>query len=505
MRENTRGRKLATAALLITAANFLGKLLGFLRDILISNYYGATAQTDAFFLAISIPTILIGIFTSSADSVIVPQYSQISKGDGSRREADRYFSNIITILTTVATCVAVFTLLMPQGILFLFAPTFHGEQLSMACTYLRLFSFAGLFHIWYCFFCAYLLCYERTGPRTVLSFTTNLGVVLALVCIHDTKMYALSIAYLIGIVLNAVIPVIASLRTGYRYYPGISLKNHSFPEFSRLFLPVMGSALLADLLMYCDRFLTSFLPVGSLSALNYASKIVSIFDNILIIGVGAILLPVLTRFQIEEQMERFRFTVSAVCFCIILVLFPIALLCILYSDELVAVLYLRGAFTAKNAEMVSAAFQAYGLQVFLISLNAIFTKVFHSTANTKWPFRVSIATFFTNVVLSVVLMQHFGVFGIALATTASIMLGCGLHGWRFQKQYGFSADFISPWQVVRFLCCTVSIFLVHALIPAFSSPLVRLIVSGGGAFIAYAVLAAILFRKEITLCIRTIR
>lgn len=500
MPKKSRGERLATAALLMTAANFFGKLLGFFRDILISNYYGATAQTDAFFLALSIPTILIGVFTSSADSAIMAQYSRITQSEEGRRGADQYFSNIITFLTLIATGVALITLIAPQWILFLFAPTFQGTQLSIACTYLRLFSFVGLFHIWYCFFCSYLLCYERTGTRIILSFSTNVLVTLALFCIHDTHMYALSIAYLLGSILDGLLPLISSLRAGYRYYPVLSTRKYHFPEFIKFFLPIMGSALLADLLMYFDRFLSSFLAEGSLSALNYSSKIISIFSNIVIVGIGAILLPVLTRFQIEKQQEKFRFTMSAVCFCVILVLFPVALLCILYSDDLVAALYLRGEFTEENARVVSSAFRAYGMQILLISLQSILVKTFHATANTKYPFRVSVMTFFTNVVLSVVLMLRFAVFGIALATTLSVLLGCVLLLGRLHKQYGLSSIFFSPRNALRFGLCTALIFVVHAWIPAFSSPWVRLIISGGGAFFAYAVAAIILFRKELIQC-----
>ena len=77
--------------LLLTAGNLLGKGLGFLRDVLISNYYGVSSQTDAFFLAISIPTIIIGIFTNSTDSAIVPQYARISENSGGRKAADSFF------------------------------------------------------------------------------------------------------------------------------------------------------------------------------------------------------------------------------------------------------------------------------------------------------------------------------------------------------------------------------------------------------------------------------
>lgn len=505
MSNHSRGKKLAFAAIFITAANFTGKILGFVRDILISNYYGATAQTDAFFLALSIPTILIGVFTSSADSTILPQYLRISNGKDGRCGADQYFSNIVTILTIIATAVSLLTLISPESVLYFFAPTFQNEQLRMACSYLRIFSFAGLLHIWYCFFCAYLLCYEKTGARIVLSFTTNVLVTLALFCIHDTGMYALSIAYLLGSIFSALLPMISSVRAGYTYYPVVSVRKYHFPEFIYFFLPIMGSALLADLLMYFDRLLSSFLQVGSLSALNYASKLINIFSEITVIGIGAILLPVLTRFQVEEQQEKFRYTVSAVCFCVIITLAPVALLAILYAGDLVAALYMRGEFTAENARMVGGAMQAYGIQILLLPLQVILVKTFHATNRTRWPFRVSLITFFINVVLSILLMQWMAVYGIALATSISLLVSCILLLGSFRQQFGLSNDFFGIRQGIRLILCLGMAMLAHQLIPEFSNSWMQLLVSGGGSFVAYLVTMVICFRRELIQCKKAIR
>lgn len=505
MSNYSRGKKLALAALFITAANFLGKLLGFLRDILISNYYGATAQTDAFFLALSIPTILIGIFTSSADSTILTQYMRISAGEEGRRGADRYFSNIINLLTIIATVAAVFTLLAPEWVIFLFAPTFQGEQLALACTYLQIFSFAGLLHIWYCFFCSYLLCYEKTTVRILLSFFTNVLVTLALFCIHDTGMYALSIAYLVGAIFSALFPMISSFRSGYIYFPVLSVKRYHFPDFIRFFLPIMGSALLADLLLYADRLLSSFLEAGSLSALNYGSKLINIFSEITVIGIGAILLPVLTRLQVDQQQEKFRHTVSAVCFCVITALAPLALLVVIYAGDLVSALYLRGEFTTENARMVSGTMQAYGIQILLSPLQVILVKTFHSANRTGWPFRVSLITFFLNICLSILLMQGMAVYGIALGTSVSMLVGCILLLGSFHREYGLSKTFFGLRQGVCLLVCLCLTGLAHRGIPSFPNPWIQLIVSGGGSFCVYLAAAFHCFRREWKQCMDAIR
>ena len=102
-------------------------------------------------------------------------------------------------------------------------------------------------------------------------------------------------------------------------------------------------------------------------------------------------------------------------------------------------------------------------------------------------------------------MLRYQVIGIALATTISVFLGCFLHFARFQRLYGWSSDFFSLRQIISLLFCTAILFLVHTLMPAFSSPWLHLILSGGTAFLAYAVAAVFLFRKELIRCRQALR
>ena len=505
MKKKTSASALFNTAVLLTAVNFLGKILGFLRDILISNYYGSTAQTDAFFLALSIPTILIGVFTSSADSTVVPQYSRIAASSEGRDGADRYFSNVIVLLTMIATAIAVVCLVWPQGIIRLFAPKFSGEAVAYSIRYLRIFSFAGLLHIWFCFFCAYSLCYERTTVRMILSATTNVFVVLSLLLIHDTGMYALVLAYMAGSLLSAFLPIWDSCRTGYRFRPVLSLRRHHFPEFFKLFLPVMGSALLADLLLYCDRFLSSFLAAGSLSALNYGSKVTGLFENVFVVGISAVLLPVIIRLQMADAREQLRFTISAVVFGLVLFLAPIGFLCVLYAGDLVSVLYLRGAFNEQNAQVVASVLQAYSPLILFSPLLLTLTKTFHGMSNTRLPFQISLLTFVVNVVLSFTLMQVCGVFGIAFATSVSSMLGCLLQLLAMGKTSGLDRTFLSVKNLVKLIVCFVLAALPSMLLPSMPTAFWNLLLSGGCSAVVYGVSALLLFHRELRRCWTAIR
>ena len=483
--------------LLLTAGNLLGKGLGFLRDVLISNYYGVSSQTDAFFLAISIPTIIIGIFTNSTDSAIVPQYARISENSGGRKAADSFFSNVINILTVLVGIVTIVMLLMPEKILYLFAPQFDVEQRSMAAAFLRIAAPMGLFHIFYCFFVAYLLCYQKTGVRVILSFSTNIIVVLTLLLFHDDSMQNIAWAYLFSGLVTALLPMIGSCRNGYRHRMVLSVKNYEFPTFFKFFLPVMGSALLEDLLLYSDRFLSSFLETGSLSLLNYASKIINIFDNILVVGVGAVILPLLTRIHLKKEYEDFREIISSICFISVLFLLPIAISCIFYAQEAIEVIYYRGAFTQEDVRKTSVVLIGYGLQILLLPMHFILIKTLHSMQNTALPFRISCITCILNIVFSIIMMQYLAAAGIALGTTASTLAGCILLVAVLRQKIGFELRLFSPRNLLKLLLCLIPLWGCFLFVSGTAFSAIQKLLCGGAAALVFYCLAAIFFRREL--------
>ena len=486
--------------LLLTIANLAGKILGFFKDVLISNYYGVSARTDAFFLAISIPTILIGVFTSSTDSVIVPQYTRILEGKGGRKAADRFFSNVITVLTVLILAITAATILAPKSVVGLFAPKFSADQTEQAAEYLRLVSPMGLLHVWYCFFIAYLLCFRKTGVRIILCFSTNAIIVAALLLVRDAEMKNIALAHLLASLISALLPMTCSFSSGYRYQPVLSLREYEFPSFFKFFLPVMGSALLADLLLYSDRFLSSFLRTGSLSFLNYASKIINIFDNILVVGIGAVILPLLTRIHLKGDMPSFRKTATTIYFCSTVILLPIAISCILYAQDIISAIYYRGAFTQEDVMQTSIVLQGYAMQILLLPMQFILLKTFHSMQDTVVPFRISCITCIVNLTSSAILMQWFSTLGIALGTMISTLVGCFLLLKKFSEKVGFDRTLFSIRNVIKLLLCNAFILLIFYFLPKEGlSSSVRLGIGIATGLICYLLCLAI-FRKELRIC-----
>lgn len=479
-------------ALLITGANIIGKFLGFGKDILISYHYGATEITDAIFLAMSIPMLILGIFTNSTDSAIIPQYNRIASNEG-KKSADKHFSNIVNSVSIVTILISLLMLISPNVFIDIFAPGFNEVQRVYSNQFLRIFSFFGFMHVLYCFFSSYNTIYARILPRAILSFTTNLLVVIALLIYPDPHLKSLSLAFLVGNILAGLIPLTSAIRNEYKHRFVFFDINNEMEKFVKLFLPIMGVALLTNIHLFVDKFLASSMSEGSVSYLNYASRLTAIFDSMLVVGLGVVILPSLSKSRISKNYDKFNRDSTQVIKLLLILLLPIATLCMLLSVPIIKLIYMRGEFGIESVLIVSNVFFWYSIQILNLPLNATLVKVFHSIEDTKTPFIINIITVVVNIILSIILSYSMGIQGIAIATSISMTLSIILLLLKIINKIGWDRTVLNLKEFIKILICLIVLVVTTLFMKIFTGDTligvaITSLFAGGGYLISFAIL-----------------
>src|ERR1035437_2396077 len=88
-----------TQKILITFFSFLGITISFCSQLIIGYYFGATAERDAYFVAITIPTYLSAIFIGSVGIIFLPKIVSILNNKPS--ESINFLSSIFWMLTLI--------------------------------------------------------------------------------------------------------------------------------------------------------------------------------------------------------------------------------------------------------------------------------------------------------------------------------------------------------------------------------------------------------------------
>lgn len=495
MKEKQIGVKIA---LLITISVFLGKILGFVRDIIISSVYGAGALTDALFLAISIPTTILGMFTSSADGAIIPLYTKINKDNG-RKEADLFFSKIIGAISGVGILVTILIACFPDAIIKIFAPGFVGNQLGYSRLYLRLFSSFGLLHILFTFFCAYNAIYKDVIPRLILSWSTNALVIIALFLFRDEKLIGVAIMYFIGNMLCAILPVFYSYRSGYRFCIQAPLVDENVKKFIRAFLPVILSALIVDLNYAADKFFASLCEEGSVTLLSYASRLTSIFDGMIVTGAGYIVLPKLSKLNAEQDKNGFSKTASLVIMALSSFMAFIATFIFIAKGEIVRILYYRGNFSYENVLDTARLLTYYIPEIIFIPLQAMMIKISQSFGKSNTALTNSAISISVNILLNAILVRRVGLIGIAFATSVGGAIAVTLYAFQFKKNIGWDRQELSIKRITAlFAASALSIITCHIALQYVKNDFARIAVSGCVCTVIFGATGGFIYKGRLT-------
>ena len=131
---------LKSAGLLIIIT-FISKAIGFVREIIIAYYYGASFSTDAYFLAMGLISNVLYAFTTALSVAFLPLYIE-----NKRKSRSQNFVSVSCIVTgVISIAVSGIVFVCSEGIAKLTAPSYNAQQLYYVGMYMRILAVGMLF------------------------------------------------------------------------------------------------------------------------------------------------------------------------------------------------------------------------------------------------------------------------------------------------------------------------------------------------------------------------
>ena len=203
-----------------------------------------------------------------------------------------------------------------------------------------------------------------------------------------------------------------------------------------LTLPVFAGTMLLQVNTIVDRMFASGLPVGSISALNYAGKVNGMIVSIVAASISTVALPALSRAAANKDLARLRGTMLLAIRGMNLIIIPMTVGMLVLCRPLVQLLFERGAFDAHATSLTATALLYLSLGLFAYALRDIFSRAFYALQDTVTPMINSGITIAVNIVLLVLLVPPYGLAGMAGATSLSgVFSGIQLF-WRLRRKIG---------------------------------------------------------------------
>lgn len=396
-----------------------GKLIAFGKDIVISAYFGASSDTDAFFIALNITSILFVAFSSTVSLAFLPLYSEIKIKYGFQ-VTNLFSSNIINLYLLISFLIMLFSIYFAPEIVHLVNSSSNPENLKLTINLLRIMTFSLIFTIFISFMTSIQLSNEQYLAPHLAPIINNIIVVIAIIVFAPTYgIYVPAIAGVIAWMIQAPLHKWI-VRQNFKYTFHLNLKDESIKKMGLLFFPAFLGIFIDQTNIMVDTILASGLQEGSVSALNYSNRLISFASGIFVMAIMSIMYPMFSKYIINGEQAKLNQSIQTSIRLLLLVMLPITAIVFVYNHEIVAIVFQRGKFDESATQLTSSVFFFYSMGIIFLGLRELFNKVFYAQKNAKIPLFISLIAVSTNILLSIILVKYIGVEGLALASSISL-------------------------------------------------------------------------------------
>jgi putative peptidoglycan lipid II flippase len=410
---NTK-KRLVGPAILITIFAVGAQITAFVIQLTLANLFGSTVQMDAFIAANTLPDYLIAILVSVLGVVFIPVFMDY---ESSGREEDAW---IVTsgIINTYLLLLGILTLtgvLFSRAILQVITPGLAPDTLNIA-SQLSLIIWptalgVGVFNL-------LAGIYQVRGHFSWPAVASLLGQIINLILVIVLTRWLGIMGAAIAIAANIVLQVVLLSRIWLRrnrYHFGLYWRHPGIRQVFHLLWPLIVSGIVIRWTPVVDRYLVSSLPVGSISHLNYAFKIVEGLSLLLSTGISVVIFPQMALNVSQSDTSALKQTVSLGLRLMWLAVAPAIFIGIALALPIITILYQRGEFSAADTEVVTSLMRVYLFALVGMSLGTVTGRSFYALKDTRTPAVIGTIQAFVYIAYAVVLVHFFGVFGAAIA------------------------------------------------------------------------------------------
>jgi putative peptidoglycan lipid II flippase len=434
-------RNIARAAGVLGAATMLSRVMGMVRDMVVSRLFGAGMYTDAFFAAFQIPNMLRRFFAEGAlTSAFIPTFSEWYNRKG--EEEARILANVcFTVLTIVMAAITVIGVILSPQIVSLMFPGFadNPEKLSLTILLNRM-MFPYIFFVTLVALCMGILNTVRHFFTPAISTVfLNISMVLCALLLHDrfqVPIVALAVGVLIGGVVQLLLQLPVLYKKGFAPRPNFDFRHPAVKRIGLLMVPAVFGIGVYYLNIAVGAILASLLPEGSVSYLYYAQRLFEFPQGIFTVSVAQAVLPSMSRQAAMGDLEALKESLSYAVRLTLFITIPAMTGLIFCSTPIFSLLFMGGAFDYAKAVNCGIALVYYSVGLSFVALVRVLVPAFYALKDTKTPVMIAFAAFILNLIFSLALMKPMQHAGLALASSLSAVGNMALLLWFLRRKIG---------------------------------------------------------------------
>lgn len=439
---------MARATSVIALGNIASRVLGLVREIILSDLFGAGAAVTAYNLAIIVPRSLYDLLIGGhVNSALVPVLSEYAaRGDDHRDLWD--LVNALLGIVVVALCVLVLglELLAPQIIGIVASDDATPEVIDQATDMLRITAPALLFLSLFAVLSGALYALRRfTWPAFASTVFNGTIVLVTLVFAGSLDITATAAGWLIGALVQLLLqgPGLRDARLRIRVRG--ALAHPGVRRIGLLYLPVMASLVLDVLVNRTFSYnLASGTGENSIAYMTWATTLIQFPQGLVAIAISVAILPTLSRQAVAhgagaingQGMDAFKQTLGQGLRLAIVLIIPATIGLFVLATPVVRLIFEHGKFTAADTPMMVLALRLYLIGLPFAAVDLLLVFAFYARQNTLTPAAIGLVSLVAYMIVAIYLLPWYSFFGLMVADSVKFLIHTALSAWLLGRGLG---------------------------------------------------------------------
>jgi putative peptidoglycan lipid II flippase len=407
-------RTLARAGMIVTAAFFVSRLLGWVRLIVITNTFGASADLDAYFAAFRVPDAIFQLVAAGAlGSALIPVLAGLfTHGENDR--AWRVVSSVLNFMLLLLIAFAVIVAIWAPVIVPLVTPGFDTVNTELTVRLTRIMLLSPILLALGAVASSVLNARGRFGAAAIAPSVYNLAIIGGAIFLAPWMgVEALAVGVVIGSLLHLLVQLPPVISERFRFNFGIDLADSAARQSLLLMLPRAFGLGAAQITFVVNTSLATGIGVGAVTAYNVAFNILQIPLGLIGVPLGVVLLPSMSRAVAAGSVGEFGRLIVRSLRLLLYVMIWITLVGMVERRQVVALLF-SGGFDARGVSLTADTLLFFLIGLTAHSLIVVLARAFYSGQDTRTPVIAAILSVVVNVVISIATVGVLGLSGLAL-------------------------------------------------------------------------------------------
>ncbi len=396
------------------------RILGFLREILLTAYIGPGPVMDAFVAAFRLPNMFRRFFAEGAfNAAFVPMFSKRLEGG---ENAEGFAQDAFNLLAVAVLALVGLAMVFMPALVWVTAEGFYGdERFDLAVDYGYVVFPYILFMSLAALFSGVLNATGRFAAAAAAPVLLNIFACSALIfgalSGGEVIRWLIAVIPLAGVAQLALVWV-ATERAGIRIRPGRPKLSPEMRRMVRIAVPAALAMGVTQVNLVVGQLVASKTE-KAVSWLFAADRLYQLPLGVVGIAVGIVLLPDLSRRLRADDKDGARNAFSRAGEFTLLLTLPSTVAFMIIPGPLVSVLFQRGQFSAEDTAATALAVAIYGVGLPAFMLQKLLQPLFFAREDTKSPFRYAVVAMVVNAGLAFGLYPIIGWIAPAIAASTA--------------------------------------------------------------------------------------